>query len=1090
MMHELNNISDLNSKTVILDFNPFPGLRPFGIEESHLFFGREEQCDDVLNHLANNRFIAITGPSGSGKSSFVRCGVLPILFGGFVTDYGSNWEIIQTRPGISPLKNLAASIVEERKEYQEAEKEEKLVQETITKTMLESGSLGLAEALMQQKTRENTNFLIIIDQFEELFRFKNSDDEEVQYTQEANDYINLLYEAIHFNDLPIFIIFTMRSDYIGECGQFPLLTSLVNRSHYLLPQMTRDQKRRAIVGPVSVGGGTISSILVQQLLNDLGNNPDQLPILQHALMRTWNYSKGNGDVFLDIDDYQAIGGMSEALSQHANEAYDELNDKQKNICESIFKSLTEKGQDNTGLRRPTSVCELAAIAGEDEESVIEIIEKFRQPGRSLIMPAANVPLSSDTIIDISHESLMRIWTRLKRWVEEESESAHMYQRLADAAAMHQIGKTSLWRPPDLQMAVNWQQKQEPTLVWGQRYHPAYERTMVFLRQSSNQHATEQKAKTEAQKRTLRQAKVVAIILGLATIISIGFLVFALQQKVEADSQRQEADIQRHEADRQKELALNSAEEADNRKKEAERARLNAEEKRQEAELTREEAERARRDAEEKAIEAELAREEADRQRKRAEEERYLAEQAQKVAQEQRKIADSRKGAEENEKQAKKLRFLSIAKSIAVKSLQVTTPNKKALLAKQAYIFNTLYEGNPFNSDVFEGLYQAVKLVHPELFKSEFVHEGSVRSMVSGKNNNIVYSAGNDGKIIEWNTERSIMSQTNIAKNNFKAWVLAVSNNDQFLAAGGDETYIQIYDLNSPGKKPQKIENLKESIRFLTFTHDDGSLIFADISNKIYKWNFKELTRLSDSRYKIDALASNPVADQIAYGDRNGRIIFLNSLGEDSLFFNSSKAIYSLAFSRDGNLLAAGDEEGIVRIWDLSQNQLVATLKAHNARVNDLKFSPDDHLLASASFDKTVQVWDLHNLDEQPVVFKDNEDWAWSLAFSPDGKKILAGSRNNAVRVWPVELSILSNMVCESVTRNLTLDEWNQYAGSDIPYQATCYNLPSDKKAIDSVQPNNLSITQEILITPIKPNFPPQQDLKKALPGIIRMIRLN
>jgi hypothetical protein len=349
-------------------------------------------------------------------------------------------------------------------------------------------------------------------------------------------------------------------------------------------------------------------------------------------MRTWNYSKNNGDIYLDIDDYEAIGGMSEALSQHADEAYEELTEDQKYICESIFKSLTEKGTDNIGIRRPTQLCELAAIAGVNEGEVIEVIEKFRQPGRSLLMSVGSTQIKSDTVIDISHESLMRIWGRLKKWVEEESESVEMYHRLAESAEKHQIGKTGLWRPPDLQLAINWEQKQKPTLVWGQRYHPAYERTMVFLLESIEQYSFEQKAKSEVQKKALKRARLTTLILGIATIVSVGFLLFAIQQKVETDSQRQMAELQRHAADHQKELALLSAEEAEKRKEEAEQARMIAEEKvietenaREEAENAREEAEQARMIAEEKVIEAEQARAEAERQRQRAEEEKLLAE---------------------------------------------------------------------------------------------------------------------------------------------------------------------------------------------------------------------------------------------------------------------------------------------------------------------------------------------------------------------------------------------------------------------------------------------------------------------------------
>jgi hypothetical protein len=109
-----------------------------------------------------------------------------------------------------------------------------------------------------------------------------------------------------------------------------------------------------------------------------------------------------------------------------------------------------------------------------------VIEKFREPGRSLLTPSHGIDLDSKSMIDISHESLMRIWVRLKNWVDDESEAVQMYLRLAEAASQYQVGKAGLWRPPDLQLALNWQAKHKPTLVWGQRYHPALRERLYSL----------------------------------------------------------------------------------------------------------------------------------------------------------------------------------------------------------------------------------------------------------------------------------------------------------------------------------------------------------------------------------------------------------------------------------------------------------------------------------------------------------------------------------------------------------------------------------------------------------------------------------
>src|SRR5688572_4962970 len=399
--------------------NPFPGLRPFKIEESHLFFGREGQSDEVLLKLSKHRFVGVIGPSGSGKSSFIYCGVMPILYGGFLTDASPDWEVVVTRPGAGPIDNLAESLLKNNPEYTSSDSEEKKIKRTIFSTLLRSSSLGLVEAIEQTRKDADVNYLVLVDQFEELFRFKESHD--ANSVNETLAFVNLLMEAVNYPDTPIYVAITMRSDFIGDCAQFPELTRKINDSHYLIPQLTRDQKRKAIEGPVAVGGANIAPRLTQQLLNDLGDNPDQLPILQHALMRTWSYWSDYRDVqeeSVDLKHYEAIGTMSEALSLHANEAYDELNEDQKRICEMMFKAITEKRGENFGIRRPTKLNEIAAIADVSEEDVIDVIDRFREQGRSLITPAFGTPIKSKSIVDLSHESLMRICVRLKTWVDD------------------------------------------------------------------------------------------------------------------------------------------------------------------------------------------------------------------------------------------------------------------------------------------------------------------------------------------------------------------------------------------------------------------------------------------------------------------------------------------------------------------------------------------------------------------------------------------------------------------------------------------------------------------------------------------------
>ena len=219
---------------------------------------------------------------------------------------------------------------------------------------------------------------------------------------------------------------------------------------------------------------------------------------------------------IDLCCYESIGGMAEALSRHADEAFNELSGARQKLAEQIFKALTEKGEDNRETRRPLTLREIQAITEAEEKEIIAVIETFRLPGRSFLMPPAETALTADSLIDISHESLIRNWKRLCEWVEDEARAARTYRRLAETAVLYQTGEAGFWRDPDLQIALNWRQRIEPNEAWARRYHPEFTLAMDFLRASKQKQDEEiaererqQKADIERAQRELEQAQALA-----------------------------------------------------------------------------------------------------------------------------------------------------------------------------------------------------------------------------------------------------------------------------------------------------------------------------------------------------------------------------------------------------------------------------------------------------------------------------------------------------------------------------------------------------------------------------------------------------
>lgn len=1020
--------------------NPFPGLRPFTVDECHLYFGREGQVDEILLKLATHRFVCVMGYSGSGKSSLMSCGLVPVLYGGFVSHSSPHWHVIITRPGTSPIENLAESVIQYMVQQKRIQQEDLPIYRSIVLSVLRSGSHGLAEVSRFLQTFRLDNVFFMLDQFEELFRYHDSS-ESGEVEDDAQAYVNLILHAIQQTHIPIYVALTMRSDFIAKCAAYPGLTQVVNNSNYLVPQMTREQKKLAIEGPIAVAGGKISQRLVKKLLSDMGKNQDQLPILQHALMRTWDYWINNHEPGepMDLRHYNAIGRIEQALSQHANEVLDELSPREKEIAEVLFKSITEKSTDSRGMRRPGKLGLIAQLADADEEEMIAVVEHFRKPGRSFLMPPHTVALNSESVIELSHESLMRIWTRLNSWVDEEFESAQMYKRLSDAAAMYQIGKTGLWRPPDLQLALNWQKKQRPTREWAQRYDEAFERAIVFLDTSRITYEAELKNQELQQKRMLRRARATAVILGIAAVIALLFLVFAYIQKVEADNQTRLAEA---------------------REKEAAQQRTIAEQRQREAEAAKDLALNARVEAERANTNLQLALEEITNQRnialaalKRAKESEDRAVAAGEKEREQRIIAESETiRANANFDKANRLYMLTVAQKLAGISFQEDDDRDLAgAQIMQAYHFHTRYEGKKYDPYIYNGLYHALRLFSGSSFNAVKVPgppRNRINSIAVSARSATFYAAGADGRIFSGNYEKQTSVPTGF-ENPFPNRVIALSEDERYLANGTDSAAVQVYDLQGKSQKPLVVKGLAGSTNAIEFLPDNSGFIVAKANRTVslvdhHTGKIKTLVTLP---FELKAIAVSPDGRSIAGAAWSGQLVLidLQTSKVETLAELSGVQILSVRFSPDGRKLAYGtfeinDKRGLVKLFDMGTRKDERQFTGHKAGVYDVEFSPDGKLLASAGADKRLQMWVLENPEDLPIVMENNNGFVWDIAFARGSDYLIAACHESEVRIWPTDPKFLASQICPKMSRNMTQEEWQTYVGNEIDYETTCVNL--------------------------------------------------
>lgn len=471
-----------------LNYCPYPGLRPYTEEESVYFKGRDEQVVEISKLLETRRFLMVTGASGDGKSSLIFAGVMPFARAGLLKAQYNNWVLADFRPERSPLDNFSQSISQAINIDKERVDSEMQFGFSALLDLYKSSEFyedfntekwkAASEEDKKKRKRKCANLLILVDQFEEFFT--NSENySKGNPSDEAQNVVNLLLETATLaqqHDIPIYIICTMRSDFIGQCASFRNLPEFIGHSHFFVPRLKRQEIRQVIEEPAQLSGMGIKSGLIEVLINSISEGFDQLPLLQHALHQIWRLSAEEG-VDMDLIHLAKIGGLNKnilskedrqeyekwfdqqpeykkvylnksglgnTLDLHANELYESASekikelkididpDKTKIIIQKTFQCLT-KIDDGRGVRNRMTVREILDVISDENITIEEfnhVINIFRRQGNTFISPfifnEADEKLEENTILDITHESLIRNWDKLRTWAKAEDHSFQTY----------------------------------------------------------------------------------------------------------------------------------------------------------------------------------------------------------------------------------------------------------------------------------------------------------------------------------------------------------------------------------------------------------------------------------------------------------------------------------------------------------------------------------------------------------------------------------------------------------------------------------------------------------------------------------------
>ena len=498
---------------------PYPGLRSFRPDESPYFFGRETEVNELLDSLDSSPVLMVVGPSGSGKSSLVRAGVLGALGNGFNPRTGSWWRVAEMRPGRSPLRNLARSLLKESALGRERNRP--LISVDELQRLFSSGPRGLQTVMQESPLPARTRLLLLVDQYDEIFRYDPIN------LAETQAFVDLLIMAVTRRELGIHVILTLRSEFLDRADLYPDLTTVSRANPFLLRRMTPDQLNQAITGPAARIGGVVAPKLLRRMQNELGLDPEPLPLLQHALMRMGETRLmiGSGhqpgmelpDFQLNLQEYQRIGGLSGALAQHADFLFESLSAHHQAVAKTIFCQLTHTDPARIDHRRPVSLKKVKEIVGASNGDVESVVNVFRHPDCGFLEASPN-ELESESILDIRNEVLIRRWGRLQDWMRQEAASAQYYKGIEQTACLWIAGQSSPWGGNELELALGWW-RHPSRAAWAVRYGNCYSLVDAFLAASEQNQEVTQYREVRALRRSRRKG-LVAVVLAFALIAAL------------------------------------------------------------------------------------------------------------------------------------------------------------------------------------------------------------------------------------------------------------------------------------------------------------------------------------------------------------------------------------------------------------------------------------------------------------------------------------------------------------------------------------------------------------------------------------------
>jgi WD40 repeat protein len=907
--------------------NPYQGLAAFEEEDADFFFGQEKFINKLVEVTQNQPLVGIIGPSGSGKSSVVFAGLIPNL------RKQGNWLIEVFRPGKEPFLALACALV---RQLEPQAGETQFLRESVgLASDFQQGRITVQQVISRILERNpGKQLLLVADQLEELFTLCPVKEEQERFADE-------LLAAIPQENVRL--VFTLRADFYGYVLSYrPFRDALQEYTPQLLSSMKREELQAAIELPAQKLEVQLEDNLTQRILDDVGQEPGNLPLLEFALTRLWEKQKNRT---LTHAAYEEIGGVKKAIANHAEQVYQKLSETEKQQAQRIFVQLVRPGEGTEDTRRVATRAEVGdenwnlvsylagyqarlVVTGSHQKDLTPQPPSLQGNGENeIVSPAVpgkeqnqspsprrrgvwgEVTLAEDTV-EVVHEALIREWLTLREWMNANRQFRTWQERLKVALREwknNNYETGGLLRGTALSVAEDWLRQRADEMTQEER---------DFIRVSTKERDREKREIERRRRLTLMGLSGFSVVaLGLAAMAGVGWWNAAIN---EINSLAQYSDAV---------LNLDGS----------------------------------------KAVKTSLKA-------------------VVKMQQMPWVDADTQTQVE--------LALLNTVSNVAA-------PNTLGGQAKSVTAVSFSPDGKRLATASDDTTVKLWDVNTGKEIQTLRGHTDVVRDVSFSPNGKLLASASRDNTVKLWDANTGKEIDTLRGHTDW-VWGISFSPDSKRLASASGDKTVKLWDV-SAGKEIQTLTGHTDGLRGVSFSSDGKRLATASADDTVKLWNAstgKEIQTLTGHTNSVWGVRFSPDGKLLASSslDKTVKLWDANTGKQIHTLRGHTNSVWGVSFSPDSKRLATASDDITVKLWNASTGKEIQTLTGHTHWVRGVSFSPDGKLLASASADKTVKLWNASTGKEIRTLLG-HKNVVRGVSFSPDSKRLATASADKTVKLW-------------------------------------------------------------------------------------------